>query len=90
MYGRNPFVNQVSFFYNDLPGDGAWTSVSQSLRKSGQFLYDAWWDDHGDYIGRNPFVNQVSFFLEFKAWEKRYKKFRSQSLRKSGQFLSQS
>jgi len=39
--------------------------TSQSLRKSGQFLFDLS-NSTGEkiIIGRNPFVNQVSFFLE--------------------------
>jgi len=59
---------------------------SQSLRKSGQFLYpmcsgtlDLW------NRSRNPFVNQVSFFFFNKYQNKEIKQ--SQSLRKSGQFL---
>ena len=37
---RNPFVNQVSFFMNDqFVRDSLVGFLSQSLRKSGQFLF---------------------------------------------------
>jgi len=59
---------------------------SQSLRKSGQFLFLF----HAGYLpeggSRNPFVNQVSFFLVDVGWTSSPYG-RSQSLRKSGQFL---
>jgi len=37
--GRNPFVNQVSFFLSLGAGVQSTAILSQSLRKSGQFLY---------------------------------------------------
>jgi len=36
-HGRNPFVNQVSFFV-EIADERIWIYGSQSLRKSGQFL----------------------------------------------------
>jgi len=59
--GRNPFVNQVSFFRSQ---------VSQSLRKSGRnpfvnqvsFFTIKKKEEYMVKYGRNPFVNQVSFF----------------------------
>ncbi len=36
--GRNPFVNQVSFFLKQALRNGPYAWPSQSLRKSGQFL----------------------------------------------------
>jgi len=59
---------------------------SQSLRKSGQFLYRGV-GEIGPRSGcRNPFVNQVSFFKPARRTNGTTKKM-SQSLRKSGQFL---
>jgi len=63
--GRNPFVNQVSFFAKLL--SEYWCrrfTASQSLRKSGQFLFKRWLNGfRACRIRRNPFVNQVSFFV---------------------------
>jgi len=43
--------------------------MSQSLRKSGQFLLTMYIrKTYDEYESRNPFVNQVSFFIE--AWAK--------------------
>ena len=64
-------------------------AMSQSLRKSGQFLsvHDlAWMLDHGR-VCRNPFVNQVSFFESEYVPTAPPGQWGSQSLRKSGQFL---
>ncbi len=59
---RNPFVNQVSFFTEETLEVGEGQKKSQSLRKSGQFLWE--WDKRYKkfHASRNPFVNQVSFF----------------------------
>ncbi len=38
MPGRNPFVNQVSFFIIGYKSYNSFDDMSQSLRKSGQFL----------------------------------------------------
>ena len=59
---RNPFVSQVNFFAAFMPSITPWTRLSQSLRKSGQFLLV-----QNQLIarlrrGRNPFVSQVNFF----------------------------
>jgi len=61
--------------------------LSQSLRKSGQFLFAGTVAVAPMFtMGRNPFVNQVSFFSHRRAPTGQV--FKSQSLRKSGQFLS--
>jgi len=66
--GRNPFVNQVSFFremgteYSSLEG----IPRSQSLRKSGQFLSNLSRANLSGADRRNPFVNQVSFFTHVR------------------------
>ncbi len=43
--GRNPFVNQVSFFLSGKRLETFNRFWSQSLRKSGQFLWNAKKDD---------------------------------------------
>jgi len=60
--GRNPFVNQVSFFSHRRAPTGQ-VFKSQSLRKSGQFLSHENLHRPQFHRRRNPFVNQVSFFF---------------------------
>ena len=62
--------------------------VSQSLRKSGQFLLLAIVNQClCSRCGRNPFVSQVNFFIYRGCSPCHCRCYSSQSLRKSGQFL---
>ncbi len=64
MICRNPFVNQVSFFAAPDMLYALTEIKSQSLRKSGQFLYAQELVNQPVALRRNPFVNQVSFFVK--------------------------
>ena len=63
--GRNPFVSQVNFFLRRAPRSISPDFVlSQSLRKSGQFLrFIIEINVNQGSMCRNPFVSQVNFFL---------------------------
>ena len=87
---RNPFVNQVSFFgadYEDRTKEEG--KMSQSLRKSGQFLWAMDEKQFGKQIRESQSLRKSGQFLYSIYSSKAHEPdIESQSLRKSGQFLS--